>query len=67
VIGPNGIPVAVGIAVGATVGDAVGGTVDGQVAAGTNCNCLTKQYLNDGSVLFQDICTREAAIATRTN
>jgi hypothetical protein len=31
------------------------------------CNCLTKQYLNDGSVLFQDICTRESAIATPAN
>jgi hypothetical protein len=28
------------------------------------CNCLTKQYLGDGSVLFQDICTRETAMAT---
>jgi hypothetical protein len=28
------------------------------------CNCLTKQYLDDGSVLFQDICTKEAALAT---
>ncbi len=28
------------------------------------CNCLTKQYLNDGSVLFQDLCTRETALAT---
>jgi hypothetical protein len=28
------------------------------------CNCLTKQYLSDGSVLFQDICTRETAMAT---
>jgi hypothetical protein len=28
------------------------------------CNCLTKQYLDDGSVLFQDICTKEAAMAT---
>ena len=28
------------------------------------CNCLTKQALADGSVLFQDICTKEAAIAT---
>jgi hypothetical protein len=26
------------------------------------CNCLTKQYLQDGSVLFQDNCTKEAAI-----
>lgn len=28
------------------------------------CNCLTKQYLDDGSVLFRDLCTREAAMAT---
>lgn len=28
------------------------------------CNCLTKQYLDDGSVLFRDICTKEAAIAS---
>ncbi len=28
------------------------------------CNCLTKQYLADGSALFQDLCTKEAAIAT---
>jgi hypothetical protein len=28
------------------------------------CNCLTKRYLDDGSVLFQDICSREAALAT---
>jgi hypothetical protein len=28
------------------------------------CNCLTKQYLDDGSVLFNDICTKEAAMAT---
>lgn len=28
------------------------------------CNCLTKSYLQDGSVLFKDICTKEAAVAT---
>jgi len=28
------------------------------------CNCLTKQYLGDGSVLFQDLCTKETAMAT---
>jgi hypothetical protein len=28
------------------------------------CNCLTKQYLDDSSVLFNDICTKEAAMAT---
>jgi len=38
-------------------------TVDA-VAATAPCNCLTKQYLDDGSVLFKDICTKEAAMAT---
>ena len=33
-------------------------------AASEPCSCLTKQYLDDGSVLFRDICTREAALAT---
>jgi hypothetical protein len=33
-------------------------------AASEPCNCLTKQYLADGSVLFRDLCTKEAAIAT---
>ena len=28
-----------------------------------SCNCLTKQNLPDGSVLFQDNCTKESAIA----
>jgi hypothetical protein len=28
------------------------------------CNCLTKNYLADGSVLFKDVCTKEAAMAT---
>jgi hypothetical protein len=28
------------------------------------CNCLTKQYLQDGSVLFADLCTKEQATAT---
>jgi hypothetical protein len=27
------------------------------------CTCLTKTYLADGSVQFQDVCTKEAAIA----
>ena len=27
-------------------------------------NCLTKQYLQDGSVLFKDVCTKESALAT---
>ena len=29
-----------------------------------SCNCLTKEYREDGSVLFQDLCTKEAAMAT---
>jgi hypothetical protein len=29
-----------------------------------NCNCLTKSYLADGSVMFKDICTKEAAVAS---
>jgi hypothetical protein len=33
-------------------------------AAAEPCNCLTKQSLPDGSVLFQDICTKESAIAS---
>jgi hypothetical protein len=28
------------------------------------CNCLTKNYLTDGSVLFKDVCTKEAAVAS---
>ena len=35
------------------------------MAATEPCNCLTKQYLDDGSVLFRDICTKEAAVAAR--
>jgi hypothetical protein len=34
------------------------------VATPAPCNCLTKQYLDDGSVLFKDLCTKEAAMAT---
>jgi hypothetical protein len=29
-----------------------------------HCTCLRKQYLGDGSVLFRDLCTHEAALAT---
>jgi hypothetical protein len=32
--------------------------------ANAPCTCLTKQYLGDGSVLFKDVCTKEAAVAT---
>jgi hypothetical protein len=48
-----------------TVSTAVStGAVASVPAASANCNCLTKQYLQDGSVLFKDICTKEAALAT---
>ena len=33
-------------------------------AAPAPCNCLTKKYLQDGSVLFSDLCTKEQAMAT---
>ena len=33
-------------------------------AAAEPASCLSKQYLNDGSALFRDNCTGEAAIAT---
>jgi hypothetical protein len=38
----------------------------GAVASGPSapCNCLTKRYLADGSVLFSDLCTKEQAMAT---
>lgn len=32
-----------------------------------NCNCLTKQYQSDGSVIFRDVCTHEAAMATQAD
>jgi protein TonB len=35
-----------------------------RVTAEAPCNCLTKQYQSDGSVLFRDVCTHEAAMAT---
>ena len=33
-------------------------------APAATCNCLTKQYQTDGSVIFRDVCTHEAAMAT---
>jgi hypothetical protein len=30
--------------------------------AASNCACLVKEYLSDGSVMFRDVCTNEAAI-----
>jgi hypothetical protein len=28
-----------------------------------NCNCLTKSYMQDGTVVFADVCTKETAMA----
>lgn len=37
-------------------------TVARPVVAST-CNCLTKEYTQDGQVVFKDLCTKEAAAA----
>ena len=42
-------------------------STDTNVASGEPCNCLTKQYLQDGSVVFRDLCTHEAAMATQAD
>jgi hypothetical protein len=55
----GGQPAAVGAI---ATGGAVAAPAAGQ-AAGEPCNCLTKQTLPDGSVLFEDICTKQSAIA----
>jgi hypothetical protein len=34
------------------------------VAPAQSCTCLTKTYLQDGSVQFKDVCTTETAIAS---
>ena len=34
-----------------------------QVAAAPRCTCLTKEYTQDGLVVFQDVCTKEVASA----
>ena len=42
-------------------------TVNAPVQTATTpapCNCLTKTYLQDGSVMFKDLCTKEEAMAT---
>ena len=48
----------------ATTTAATAATATTTAAAAEPCNCLTKQYLDDGSVLFRDLCTKEAALAT---
>jgi hypothetical protein len=60
-----GGPVAVGVSAPAQSAPAYA-PVSAPQAAAEPCNCLTKQSLPDGSVLFQDICTKESAIASPT-
>lgn len=68
VVVPVDVPVDVPVA--AVNGDvAIATAVNSQPAQAAQanqhtCNCLTKQYLDDGSVLFQDICSKEAALGT---
>ena len=44
----------------------LGPAAEPQGPTGT-CNCLTKQLLPNGAVLFQDICTQQSAIAPPQN
>jgi hypothetical protein len=63
----DGPPVVVGggvVSGGVVEGGAVAATQTVATGAAEPCNCLTKTYLQDGSVLFKDVCTKEAAIAT---
>jgi len=46
----------------------VAATTDGATTPRPNpCNCLVKERLQDGSVLFMDICTKELARSVPTN
>jgi hypothetical protein len=58
----EGVPAAVAVPAPVQAVSA-GVSVPAAPAAAAPCNCLTKQNLPDGSVLFQDICTKESAIA----
>src|ERR1700674_3604942 len=49
---------------GGEIVEAVGRAPIATAAPAGNCNCLTKQYLEDGSVLFTDLCTKEAALSS---
>jgi hypothetical protein len=61
---PDGVGVAVDIACGNVASDTVGLDSQAVQVAQPICNCLTKQVLDDGSVLFQDICSKETTLAT---
>jgi len=66
--GPHFVPVVVGgTAVIGTGAVATARTVSAPVttaAPAAPCTCLTKTYLQDGTVMFKDVCTNEAAAAT---
>jgi hypothetical protein len=65
----NGTGVTTGVDVTGPVAVAFDAPVDATVAGivaqpvAGDCNCLVKQYLPNGSVLFRDLCTKESAIA----
>ena len=52
-----GVPVAVGVGVAGVA------AYEAAPAAAPVCTCLTKQYLDNGAVVFTDTCTNESAIA----
>jgi len=58
----GGVPVAPVEVAPAAVAAIPGPAVAPQAPTGT-CNCLTKQQLPNGAVLFQDVCTQQSAIA----
>jgi hypothetical protein len=60
-VGPNYV---VDIEPETAVVESVAASVAAPVQRTDNCNCLTKQYLPDGAVLFTDVCTKEEALAT---
>jgi hypothetical protein len=59
--GPRWAPVVVG---GGVVSTGVIASTPVAARPAPSCTCLTKTYLQDGSVLFKDVCTTEAAVAT---
>ncbi len=58
------------VVTGAVAGGAVarGGVSYAATAPATNrCNCLTKEYTQDGAVVFKDVCTNEMAMNPPAN
>jgi hypothetical protein len=60
--GPHWVPVVTG-GVG-IIGAGAIATAPAMSAPAQSCTCLTKTYLQDGSVQFKDVCTTETAIAS---